>query len=240
MTIEFAVTEWSGWTPSDDSADTTSITHHESPDVSAIPAMLRRKLNSLGRACAAPVLSTLPSTTADIPLVYCSQHGDIERTLAVLLELAESGSVSPNNFSLAVHNAICGVLSIHAGLTGSINTIAAGEQGLVPVLLEAAGLLSVASPQVLCVMCDVPLPAVYQSTNSQPHAPYAMCFILSNEGETGLSLHQSDTAADSAPNATPNSTDYFPPLNFCAFLDNNAVSAIDLTHNGCRWEIAKR
>ncbi len=234
MTIKFAVTQWSGWTSAQASAGSvysTSIKHHETPDVSAIPPMLRRKLNVMGRACAAPVLDTLPSTTADIPLVYCSQHGDIERTLAVLLELAESASVSPNNFSLAVHNAICGVLSIHAGLTGPINSIAAGEQGLVPVLLEAAGLLSPSCPQVLCVMCDVPLPEVYRSTNSQPRAPYAMCFILSAAAGTGLNLRQSGAASDSA--------DYFPPLNFCAFLDNNAVASIAVMHNGCDWEIAK-
>ena len=199
--------------------------------MSAIPALLRRKLNALGRACAAPVLDILPSTTAEVPLVYCSQHGDIQRTLAVLLELAESASVSPNSFSLAVHNAICGVLSIHAGLTGSINTIAAGQQGLVPVLLEAAGLLSPSCPQVLCVMCDVPLPDIYQSADSQPQVPFAVCFLLSATDGTGLALRQADTAAGSAP--------YVAPLNFCEFLDNQALSSMATTHNGCSWEIVK-
>ncbi len=234
MTINFAVTEWSGWTPAQpphDSPTNSSIKHHETPDVSAIPAMLRRKLNALGRACAAQVLDVLPATTAEIPLVYCSQHGDIQRTLAVLLELAESASVSPNSFSLAVHNAICGVLSIHAGLTGSINTMAAGQQGLVPVLLEAAGLLSPTCPQVLCVLCDVPLPAVYQSADSQPQAPFAMCFLLSSTEGTGLTLRQSGAATGSAA--------YVAPLNLCEFLDNQAVSSMALTHNSCSWEIVK-
>lgn len=234
MTIKFAVTEWTGWTPAlplHSGVNGTSIKHNDTPDVSAIAPMLRRKLNALGRACAATVLHTLPPAAADIPLVYCSQHGDIERTLAVLLELAESASVSPNNFSLAVHNAVCGVLSIHAGLTGPINAIAAGEQALVPVLLEAAGLLSADCPQVLCVMCDVPLPAVYRSTSSQPHAPYAMCFIVSTAGKTGLFLQQSNAATDCG--------EYFSPLDFCTFLDSNTVSSIALTHNGCNWELAK-
>lgn len=234
MTINFAVTEWSGWTPTllpNSNPGTRSIKHHETPDVSAIPAMLRRKLNTLGRACAAQVLDVLPASTPDIPLVYCSQHGDIQRTLSVLLELAESASVSPNNFSLAVHNAICGVLSIHAGLTGSINTIAAGQQGLVPVLLEAAGLLSPSCPQVLCVMCDVPLPDVYQTADSQPQAPFAICFLLSATAGTGLSLNQAEAEAGSAP--------YITALNFCEFLDDQTASAMAVTHNGCSWEIVK-
>ncbi|MGI9283855.1 MAG: beta-ketoacyl synthase chain length factor [Pseudomonadales bacterium] len=233
MTVKFAVSEWSGWTPlqpSHASSDTTSISYDQAPDVSAIPAMLRRRLNSLGRACASQVLTLLPPTP-DIPLVYCSQHGDIERTLAVLLELAESATVSPNNFSLAVHNAICGVLSIHAGLTGSINTIAAGQQGLVPVLLEAAGLLSPSCPQVLCVLCDVRLPEVYQTANAQPHAPYAVCFVVSTVGGVALDLRQRETAAINA--------GYVPPLDFCAFLDNQAVWSVTLAHNCCSWEIAK-
>lgn len=233
MTVKFAVSEWSGWTPVQPShagADTASIKYHQTPDVSAVPAMLRRRLNSLGRACTSEVLALLPSDP-DIPVVYCSQHGDIERTLAVLLELASSETVSPNNFSLAVHNAICGVLSIHAGLTGSINTIAAGQQGLVPVLLEAAGLLSSSCPLVLCVLCDVPLPEVYQSAESQPHAPYAVCFIVSTTGGVALNLRQLGSAPDPA--------EYVPPLDFCAFLDDTAATSLTLAHNGCGWEIAK-
>lgn len=220
--LEFSVPSWSSWQAST-SADA------QQPDVSAIPAMLRRRLNLLGRACASQALPYLKEQP-ELPIVYCSQHGDIERTLNILLELAKTGDISPMNFSLAVHNAVCGVMSIHAGVRGPINSIAAGEDYMLPVLIEALGLLNENHSRVLCVVCDVPLPDIYQSENSQPSTAFASAFLVERAKETVLQLRPGEGHHE--PHAESASA-----LQFCRFLEQSNSQAITLRHNGMHWSL---
>ena len=58
MAIRFAVSNWSGWTlPGADGQQVqdNSIAVSQSPDVSAIPALLRRRLNPMGRICVSEI-----------------------------------------------------------------------------------------------------------------------------------------------------------------------------------------
>lgn len=199
------------------------------PDASAVPAMLRRRLNTLGRGAISQMLKLLPEDE-ELPMVYCSQHGDIERTLSVLLDLAKDGSVSPKNFSLAVHNAICGVLSIHSGLKGPINAIAAGEQALVPFLLEAAGTL-LDYEQVLCIMCDVPLPEVYRTEQSLPQTAYAACFLLGRDKGQQIEIQVMNDNADSAPTMSA--------LQLVQFLSSTDSDEAKAMHNTQAWRLRK-
>lgn len=187
MAVTFGISNGSGWTtPALASAGFGALRVSEAPDASAIPALLRRRLNTLGRAAAAEMLR-LPDTQ-QMPVVYSSRHGDIDRTLSVLLELAHREPVSPMNFSLAVHNAIPGILSIHSSNTANITSLAALEESLVPALLEAAGLLQEGHDRVLCLFADVPIPAIYQSSCPEPAAPYAASFVLSSDATDRFSL----------------------------------------------------
>ncbi len=218
--LEFSVPSWSSWTAS-------SVAEPQQPDVSAIPAMLRRRLNLLGRACASQALPYLKEQP-ELPIVYCSQHGDIERTLSILIELAKSGDISPMNFSLAVHNAVCGVMSIHAGARGPINSIAAGEEYMLPVLIEALGLLSEQHERVLCLVCDVPLPDVYRSNTSQPASAFATAFLLEQGAAVNFRLIPCEEQLSSESQMTS-------ALQFCRFLEDNATQALTLQHNSTAW-----
>lgn len=219
--LEFSVPSWSSWTASEN-AET------QQPDVSAIPAMLRRRLNLLGRACASQALPYLKEQP-ELPIVYCSQHGDIERTLNILVELAKTGDISPMNFSLAVHNAICGVMSIHAGVRGPINCIAAGEDYMLPVLIEALGLLNENHSRVLCVVCDVPLPDIYRSDMSQPNAAFAAAFLVERTKDAILQLRPYDGPERHVQTASAQQ--------FCHFLGHETTQAITLQHNGVAWSL---
>ncbi len=227
MTVTFTVSQWSGWSPAtlEDHTGAAPVSHAPSPDVAAIPPMLRRRLNLLGRACAGQILQHLEDGD-NLPIVYCSRHGDIERTLGVLSELAADEPVSPMHFSLAVHNAICGVISIHRKLTANISTIAASD-GLVPVLLEAAGLLSDTSPRVLCVLGDTHLPAPYRS-DVEGDEPFAASFMVTTTGGQALAL-----APDSRGSEGTSS-----PLAFVAFLSSSRRE-MALRHNGLSWRLRK-
>lgn len=233
MALHFAISEWSGWVQGSEEtlAEGPHLHCSETPDVQTIPPMLRRRLNLLGRACVSEVMRHLDEQ-GDMPVVYCSQHGDIERTLSVLLELGNGEPVSPTQFSLAVHNAICGVLSIQTGNRGNVSALASGVEPVVPVLLEALGMLQAGERRVLCVICDVRLPDFYADPESQPQAPFAVSFVLSMDEGTALQLTRMDEVPETM-------TDYMPPARLIEFLDST-VSALNLTHNGCAWQLTRQ
>ncbi len=234
MDISFAISEWSGWqfkTSHDDSEVKSYLDISEEPDISSIPPLLRRRLNSLGRSCASEVLQHIKKDE-NIPVIYCSQHGDIERTYKILKEAAKGEPASPMNFSLAVHNAILGVLSIHLGLTSSINSISSSQQGLVPVLLEASGILMSGAEKVLCILCDVSLPAIYFDEQSLPRNSYAMSFIVTKSEGTSLSLLQSKEKVNMK------KTEQM-PTELIKFLSSEEKE-IYLNHNGLKWKLARR
>lgn len=175
MSVTFNILEWNAWTPTPDAAQ---------PDVSAIPAMLRRRLSAIGRAAISVVMPLVEQYGA-MPLVYVSRHGDLTRTLGLLEELARKEPMSPAAFSLSVHNATAGLLSIQQGLTHNVTAISAGGEDLVPALLEAIGLCDAHNSRVLCVFCDEPPPPVYQHQIDQPAQPYALALVL----EPGQAWH---------------------------------------------------
>lgn len=235
MSISFAISEWSGWTnvPIQGLEDSTPLTLSDSPDVQNIPPMLRRRLNLLGRACASEILRHCAKNDS-IPLVYASRHGDIERTLSVLQELALEHAVSPMSFSLAVHNAICGVVSIHQGLTGNISTIAANE-GLIPVLIEACGLLEEGHNKVLCILCDITTPEIYRDQDESLEQPYACCFIVTRGNS--LRLETIPKASIQIPENSCELLDHS-ALRFGEFLNSTNTHA-SLAHNNRQWMISK-
>lgn len=169
MALSFSIQGWKAW---------HFIQDNNQPDVSMIPAMLRRRLSPMGRA-AFSVMMPLVETFGAMPLVYISRHGEVGRTLGLLENLATGEPLSPTAFSLSVHNATAGLFSIHTGMTKNIHAIAAGPRELVAALLEALGLCTPQEPQVLCVFCDEPLPDIYQTFVNQPRAAYALALVLS-------------------------------------------------------------
>ena len=234
MGISFAISEWSGWKSnanSTNSGEENYLTIAEDPDVSSIPPLLRRRLNLLGRACANEILQHIKKDE-NIPVVYCSQHGDIERTFGILSKAAKGEPTSPMNFSLSVHNAILGVLSIHLGLTSSISSISSEQNGLVPVLLEAVGILMSGSEKVLCVLCDVTLPQIYLDDQSLPRNSYAISFIVTKSEGISLKLIQTEDEANMK------KTEELPTA-LINFLSSDKKE-IPLNHNGLKWKLLRR
>jgi hypothetical protein len=176
MAITFTILGWNAWFPTPDNTQ---------PDVSVIPAMLRRRLSPVARM-AMSVIMPLAETYGAMPLVYVSRHGDLHRTVQLLEDLANSEPLSPTAFSLSVHNATAGLFSIQQGLTKNITAISCGDEELVPALLEALGQCNVHEPKVMCVFCDEPPPEIYRDQVSQPETPFALAIIVSRGTEWQL------------------------------------------------------
>lgn len=147
--------------------------------------MLRRRLSAFGRL-AATTSTELLSPDESIPVVFASRHGDAHRTLELLQALASGDDVSPASFSMSVHNAVAGILSIARGDTSAVTAVAAADNLLLAALLEASAQLQDA-PRVLCVLCDLPLPALYTAIEDAPTEPWALALLLERPEISGTS-----------------------------------------------------
>lgn len=200
--LRLRVKRWNAWLPgvagpqacADWAKGAVDLRLDQAPDVSAVPPMLRRRLNNVGRLAAAVMWDLIPESTL-MPMVFCSQHGDQGRTIQLLGELGQGQPLSPAAFSMSVHNSVAGVLSIAKQAKGPITALAADEQLLSMGMVEAFGLLQ-SNAEVLLVVYDLPLPEVYQQPDLV-HFPYAIALVLSlSEGKSiGLELAASGSSS---------------------------------------------
>lgn len=141
-----------------------------------IPPMLRRRFSELGK-CAAGAALPLLGDGESIPGIFASRHGDTNLTLSLLQGIGRDEAMSPTGFSLAVHNALSGLLSIARKDVSEVTAIAASEGLILQSLLEAIGQLQ-DRERVLCVIYDVPLPEFYRPYCKSDPFPYAIAMIL--------------------------------------------------------------
>lgn len=219
MALTFNILDWKAWTAAQDAQ----------PDVSAIPAMLRRRLSPIARA-AMSVIMPLAQAYGAMPLVYVSRHGDLNRTLGLLEELARAEPLSPAAFSLSVHNATAGLFSIQQGLTHNIIALSAGADDLVPALLESMGLCDPQTPRVLCVFCDEPPPPVYAHQVDQPAQPYAVALVI--ERGQGWRLEHSASARAGDMSAEPQA------LQLLTLLQQQTTE-LWLSSNTSQWQLRR-
>lgn len=140
--------------------------------------MLRRRLSPLGKMAVSVAWPLLGENTS-MPSLFCSRHGELERTVGMLKGLASGEALSPTHFSLSVHNAIGGVFSIARQDRSPISALAAGEGGISHALLETRLILGEqVSPEALCVVYDAPLPGVYGDFVHGPEWPYAVALVV--------------------------------------------------------------
>ena len=153
-----------------------------------IPPMLRRRFTELGR-CAAGAALPLLEGIEGVPGIFASRHGDTPLTLSLLEGIAEGEPMSPTGFSLAVHNAVSGLLSIARKDVSEVTAIAAVDNLIPHALLEAVTQLQ-NSERVLCLIYDVPLPELYQPYTSCEPFPFALAMLLSRSEGVNMSLEQ--------------------------------------------------
>ena len=201
-----------------------------------IPAMLRRRFNTLGKCALGAALPILEDVES-IPSIFASRHGDTQLSLSLLEGIGRDEPMSPTSFSLAVHNAVSGLFSIARKDTSAVTSIASMEGLVLQTFFEAIGQLQF-TEKVLCVIYDVPLPDFYQrhSTNSDDPFPYAIAMILGSAEGTSYSLELTGQVMQSdLPLANPFATELLRLLELLAGISDE----MELTQNGSKWRIAK-
>lgn len=176
----------------------------EEPGVKAMPAMRRRRAGFLGKMALEVAYRCLDGRgdgAGDIPTVFCSRHGEVSRALELLSDLARGEALSPTAFSMSVHNATAGLLTIARGDRANHIALAAGAATIEHAVIEACGLLADGAERVLLVASDCQLPELFlpfQECEEQPHA-WAWLMTAPADGGDAISLRWS--ASDDAPSS---------------------------------------
>lgn len=158
--------DWRAWQPGRPLHDDTRLSTEARPGGTSVPAMLRRRLNGLGRAVCDMLAELDPH--AQCVLLHASRHGDGERTLEMLYALAEGAPLSPARFGMSVHNAVLGVHSIANGNRRSLQAIAATGGEFSALLSEARGYLADGEAQVVAVFSDMAVPQRFSTHVAEP------------------------------------------------------------------------
>ncbi len=186
------VESWDMWRASD--TDEASAQH-----AASIPAATRRRLNNFGRSAGGLAADKLDRTPL---IVFASRYGDAARSVGILEEIAKGEEISPMHFSLSVHNAVCGILSIAWKLEEMQSVIAAGGDTFAMGVTESLSLLN-AFPdrQVLFLYVEYPLPDVFAAFGEPVTKAEAFALLLSqnkeNDGAIDLEITLNDQQCDS-------------------------------------------
>jgi hypothetical protein len=249
--FEFCIDNWCAWAPGIETLSDwqewakgeREIGEPGKPNLSAFPAMLRRRLSIPGKTAVHAALAlddaseplnadNSPKQAQDIPAIFCSQYGEVARSSKLLKSLANSEALSPTDFSLSVHNAVAGVYSIGCSQKQNITSISAGPAGFVSAILEAVAILSNSEHhQVLCVIYDSPLPEPYPQSMNECHFPYAIAMLLGHahkEEQVRASLLGDDERDRSQP-------EQFPAVGLLRFLADRQTTSIDVETGNALW-----
>jgi hypothetical protein len=173
--------------------------------------MLRRRLSPLARM-SLHVAHACAEGLSQLRLVFASRHGELNRTMDLLRQLAHDEPLSPTAFSLSVHNTAAGIFSIVRRDRSPATAIAAGDETLGCALLEAYCQLE-ADPAlpVLVVYADEPLPEPYRGFATGPEPHHALAVLLAPGA--GRSVEFEVSAGDrEAPSPGPQSLAMLPGL----------------------------
>jgi beta-ketoacyl synthase-like protein len=171
--------DWMRWSGGADSRQGDS-----SPAAAVLPAMLRRRISTVGQM--AFQASTRLSEQRTARFIFCSRHGEFDRTLRILQSLIAKEPVSPADFSLSVHNALAGLLSIAWENTAGHTVISAGADSFGYGLLEGVACLKAASSdRVMVVYFDDLLPHPYDEIDGSAETCVALALLIAPPGYDG-------------------------------------------------------
>lgn len=167
--------QWQAWAQAD--LPVAPIAAGGEPGVRMMAPLLRRRAGQLGKMALEVAYACL-GEQRDIPLVFCSRHGEVARAVELLSALVQGEPLSPTAFGMAVHNASAGLFSIARADTAQQVAMAAGAASLEAAVIEACALLADGAAQVLLVVADCPLPAPFEAFEDCLEQPHAFAWLL--------------------------------------------------------------
>lgn len=192
QSTKFGVKAWSAWSPSlrtqEDwlawAKNPFAPNGEDKPKVEGMQPINRRRLKRLG-SMALETAYGLPETNA--PIIFCSKIGESERCYELLKELTETGAISPQSFSLAVHNAIPSLYTIDKKMNSNVLAISS-EAGVFSAIIEALGLFACGEQIVRIIVAEEAVPSEYSQYCDFTGETYAYTLDLIPDGNMSLSF----------------------------------------------------
>ncbi|MDO5058411.1 MAG: beta-ketoacyl synthase chain length factor [Neisseria sp.] len=206
--------QWRLW--AEDAAAVQDLPEYK-PALAFLPPLQRRRLGAAARLicdAAWPLAQAFP----DMPLVYASHDGEINRSFELWLELFKSGSVSPTSFGLSVHNAPAGQWSMLRADMSESTALAVSADGLETALAECYALLQEGTSRVLLLLADEPLKTDYAVHACRAPFAYALALVLEAGDEYELSLMPSENSLPDSGGGGKEVADYWGALDWLRFM----------------------
>lgn len=198
----------------------------------AIPGSVRRRLNKFGRSVG-NVASEFMSS--DPLIVFASRYGDAERAVGILQEIAAGEPISPMQFSLSVHNAVSGVLSIGWKNTEMQSVISAGEQTFEMGLTESYSLaLAFPEKEILLIYADFPLPEIFDNFEDVNVIPKIRVILLKADIE-----RSGGVVFDLNPSGDTKQIASVAPLQDLEALFTGQRERVVIGQGALKWEVRK-
>ena len=206
--LNLSIENWAAWIPADaawipaDSGkqETTSDSRISTlePDVCFLLANQRRRLSPLSRIVVDTYhrANSSPTEGLQIPSILCSTYGEHVRNTNLILDISANSDVSPTAFSLSVHNAVAGLISIFYGNEAPCLTMATNKKGVSVALFEAYSMLRETSKLSLTVY-DGPVHESYRNALPDSIDSAAITLILSPANLKKDRLHIKRIASES-------------------------------------------
>jgi len=183
--IRFSIAAYAAWAPGvetpeawlDWASGRREIDGESEPALHSMAPMLRRRAGVLDRMALEVAYRCLGDRTG-VAAIFCSRHGETARSVQLLTDLAQGLPLSPTNFGLSVHNATGGLFSIARGDHAGSSALAAGASSVEHAAVEACGLLADGEAEVLLVVYERPLPALYAAYQDCREQPYAWAWLM--------------------------------------------------------------
>lgn len=137
FTLNFTLTNWFYWGNLCYLTDNSAGATEPSYDLSDIAILQRRRLPEVAKRIHRFAQALAHEQT---PIIYASHNGEISQTLTIIRSFSDD--VSPAKFSLSVHNAIAGLLSVTHKNMQSYQVIDSLSGLVETAVVEAMGLLA--------------------------------------------------------------------------------------------------
>lgn len=232
------LTDWRAWQASATrTAHDSRVEITPTPRAEQVPAMLRRRLSSVGQACCT-LLSAL-DPHANLPVIHASRHGDTTRILALLDAATQPDeALSPARFSLSVHNAILGLYSIVSQSHQPLEAVAACGDEFEAMMSEALGYLT-ERDEVIVLFSDIAAPDAFIHHGDYPAHASAVAMRLSRSTVTDIgSAELSASPVSPAASQTTHSPNAPTPLEVIHWLEQaEHLPEATLTCRRQHWQL---
>lgn len=155
--VDFDIINWAAWAPGLTTReawqawarDPTPRIGTETPPLSEVPPMTRRRIEKLSRLVF-QVAQWVQGERRGTPLVFASRHGAATRVFELMISHARNEPISPMGFTLSVHNAVGSQYSVTRGDVADIVAVGNGLFTAEAGVIEAVTL----APETVLIVYD--------------------------------------------------------------------------------------